>query len=272
MSPPSMCEHPIFIIGSPRSGTSILAWSLAQHSQLWTSAESDILYHLFGNNHLNDAYRKTIDRPDGSWLKAQKVSRKEFYEFLGIGLNALFTSRSGGRRWIDQSPTYTLIADQLLDLFPGAYFLHMLRDGRNVVNSMIHSGFETHWAHDFTEACRAWCHYARIGLRLADQHPDRCLTVTNEALSKDAESEFQRIFEFVNVPVEGGPANHFRSNKINSSFRSEPRQSPSKDCEVWGGWSAEQRACFTREAAGLLIDGGYALESEFREGLVRNAT
>jgi sulfotransferase family protein len=37
------CENPIFIIGSPRSGTSILAWSLAEHSQLEVFAESNFL-------------------------------------------------------------------------------------------------------------------------------------------------------------------------------------------------------------------------------------
>jgi hypothetical protein len=37
------CENPIFIIESPRSGTSILAWSLAEQSQLEVFAESNFL-------------------------------------------------------------------------------------------------------------------------------------------------------------------------------------------------------------------------------------
>ena len=41
-----ICPNPVFIIGSPRSGTSILAWALAQHSRLWTSGEVHILHSL----------------------------------------------------------------------------------------------------------------------------------------------------------------------------------------------------------------------------------
>lgn len=42
----TICENPIFIIGSPRSGTSILAWSLAEHSQLDVFDESNFLWNL----------------------------------------------------------------------------------------------------------------------------------------------------------------------------------------------------------------------------------
>jgi len=46
---------PLFIIGSPRSGTSIISWALAQHDNFWTSAESDFILFLFGKGKLQDA-------------------------------------------------------------------------------------------------------------------------------------------------------------------------------------------------------------------------
>src|SRR5262245_28255031 len=98
---PGQCPKPIFIIGSPRSGTTILAWSLAQHSQLWTSAESDFLFHLFGNGHAERAFRKATEVAGDRWLKAEGVGKEVFLGFLGLGLNALYTSRSRGKRWID---------------------------------------------------------------------------------------------------------------------------------------------------------------------------
>src|SRR5690348_2756204 len=90
-----VCRNPIFIIGSPRSGTSILAWSLAQHTELWTSAESDVLFYLFGRGHLAEAFQIASTRPGGAWLSREKVKKSEFYAFVGLGINALFTSRSG---------------------------------------------------------------------------------------------------------------------------------------------------------------------------------
>src|SRR5207253_4877727 len=99
-----ICSHPIFIIGSPRSGTTILAWSLAQHNQLWTSDESQILWDLFGDGRLDKNYQRA-GRADGSWLRKQRIEKAEFLCFLGLGLNALYTSRSQGKRWIDQTPS-----------------------------------------------------------------------------------------------------------------------------------------------------------------------
>ena len=51
----AICPEPIFIIGSPRSGTSILAWSLAEHTELLNEAESDIFYYLLRDGSLENA-------------------------------------------------------------------------------------------------------------------------------------------------------------------------------------------------------------------------
>ncbi len=104
-SPASDCERPVFVIGAPRSGTTVLALSLARHSQLWTSDESQVLWDLFEGGRLEKNYQRQA-RYDGSWLCKQSIKKEEFLAFLGVGLNALFTSRSEGKRWVDQTPVY----------------------------------------------------------------------------------------------------------------------------------------------------------------------
>src|SRR5205085_3297536 len=130
VDPVAVCRNPIFVIGSPRSGTTILAWSLAEHTHLWTSEETVILEHLYGRGRVDRAFRDTTEPPLKNWFKAQGVERDELLKYLGVGINALITSRSGGRRWIDQTPSYTFIAGLLGRMFPDALFLHILRDGR----------------------------------------------------------------------------------------------------------------------------------------------
>src|SRR4051794_31706163 len=83
------CSGPVFVVGAPRSGTTILAWSLAQHSQLWTSDESQVLWDLFEGGRLDKNYERQ-GRYDGSWLCKQNITKEEFLGFLGVGLNALF--------------------------------------------------------------------------------------------------------------------------------------------------------------------------------------
>ena len=73
---PVICPEPIFIIGAPRSGTSILAWSLAQHSELWTEAESDIFFYMLKDGLLERAFETSVDDPTapGSITRASTLS------------------------------------------------------------------------------------------------------------------------------------------------------------------------------------------------------
>jgi hypothetical protein len=259
------CNGPVFIIGSPRSGTSVLAWALAQHSQFWTSAESDILYHLYGHGQADRAYRLAVERPDGSWIQKQGVGRAEFMSYVGLGINALFTSRSEGKRWVDQSPTYTLMVDVLADMFPDAFFLHILRDGRRVVSSMVHSGFGTKWSNDFREACKTWAHFVRLAMEFCHNHPGRCLTVRNEEMVENPPETFQRVFNGLGAPYESGPAEFVRSNRINSSYGKDPPPlagGPTAHGEPWKTWNSEQNRIFLDEAGPTLTRYGLAAASE----------
>lgn len=290
----SLCEHPIFIIGSPRSGTTVLARSLAEHSDLWTSEESEFLFDLFPGDRLKRCYEKIYNRPNDSWLRAQGVGYAEFLEALGHGVNRLFSSRSRGRRWIEQTPQYGQIADVLALMFPGAYFLHILRDARRVVRSMINVtrryseaeksarrafGYLPSWPQDFRAACVSWRWSVESAMQFSAANPSRCLTVRNEALSTDPDTEFARIFEFIGVRPEHGPANYTKNNRINSSFQDITGGGPGEpsvaqgsaatsfassriEPDPWDEWTMDQKLIFIGEAAPAMLKYGLATSDE----------
>ena len=137
------CPNPVFVIGSPRSGTSVLPWALAHHPAFWTSEETEFIHGLFGEGEANEVYESLRQKP-ATFIYQYGVDHREFYSSLGLGINALISSRSEGRRWVDQSPGYTTMVWLLADMFPGASFIHMVRDGRAVVNSMLNFGERLH--------------------------------------------------------------------------------------------------------------------------------
>ena len=279
-----ICAEPIFIIGSPRSGTSILAWSLAEHSELWTEAESDIFYYLLRDGSLESAYETSVARTDGSWLRNHGVDLEAFLAHLGLGLNVLLTGTSNGRRWVDQTPANTLVVDRLAEMFPGARFLHIVRDGRRVVHSMINfhramgdpeaveqmrdAGRLPPWTTDFGDACRTWTRFVRIATDFGNRNPDRAHTLTNEGLITDPEDTIRGVLEFLAVPQEPGPARFLRENRINSSFAASGRsaQAPPTLSEPWRDWLPEQREAFLENAGETMIECGLATEAELRAG------
>lgn len=259
----------VFIIGCPRSGTSATAWSLAQHPKLWTTAESDFILHLFGRGHLRHAYKSAMARKDVGWLELHNVSYGEFAEHMGRGVNALFRSRSKGLTWIDATPSYTLMAAELAQMFPTAKFLHMLRDGRAVVSSMVNSGFDTEWARDFQVACKTWHHFVAAGVRFESEFPDRCLRMSHETLTVDPDACIAQIFDFLELEHSTNAVEFIKRKRVNSSYDNvhgaNVRSVKSPEglrIKRWDSWSREMTRDFLKVNSELMESLGYCQGNE----------
>lgn len=247
----SVCEKPIFVVGAPRSGTSMLQWALRQHPDLWGGEESDFLEPLIAG--LHKAYDFGCLREDFHWLSSEKVSRQEFLQHIGYGVNSLYMSRSGGRRWVETTPRYTLMMPDLSEMFPDAIFLLMMRDGRQVVDSL--RNFVNPYRH--AQACKTWREHTVAGLRFAALSDEkRVRQVMFDNIVTDTDAEMRRIHEFLELEYEPASA-EFIANKppINSSFPGEP--SALKLAPRWLAWGPKERRTFQSIAGSLLIELGF---------------
>jgi hypothetical protein len=260
---------PVFVIGSPRSGTTALAFALACHSALWTSGESQFLFELFGDGRAEAAFQRAQRPPRDKWLSAQHVGRAEYLRSLGLGIDSLFRGRSGGRRWIDHTPHYVHMADTLAEMFPTSQFIHIVRDGRRVVDSMVHFGDRLEatgqdpagrprWASDFAEACRTWAASVQAGVDFCTRQPVRSRMVVNEDLLADPQGEMRRLQRFLGLPYEPRPGWWIATQRINSSFPAATRNSGPANRTGWQSWTPAQRTIFRTYAAELLAAHGLA--------------
>ena len=251
-------SSPVFVIGCPRSGTSALAWALAKHPKFWTSAESNFLVDILKPTgrirSIYDHVTRIVPDQKG-WLNRNSVTFEEMMAYLGSGIDQLYLSRSRGRRWVEQSPSYTLICTELAYLFPNAKFLHALRDGTKVVNSMIHSNFNETWSTDFEIACRTWQHYVDLVLEFQNEFPDRVLEVRNEALISDRKPTTHAILNFLDEEPSDDMAIFLETRWVNSSFGSNRETPPSP----WTSWTADQRSTFRRIAGERMHVTGYSI-------------
>jgi hypothetical protein len=270
-----LLPRPIFIIGSPRSGTSVLAWALAQHPGLWTSSESNLLAELLEDEDLVariDRARSGIVHEE--WLATHAVNLVEVLAALGVGLNALFASRAGGKRWIDQTPRNTPIVSLLATMFPTAQFLHILRDGRRVVESMRNFGARLDqssrlqsgaaktappWVTDFAVACADWQGYVELGLAFAAHNSHRCLTVVNERLMAEPAEGFAEIFHFLGVEPSPEPPEFFSTHRMNSSFGPDTTDAAvvARLDSPWERWTRSERRTFAKIAGATLERCGF---------------
>ena len=86
-------NKPIFVVGSPRSGTSILAWCLGYHPNIFPVPESSWM----GDFALNVAMSYQVGAARGilSVLSAMRISRDEFFSHIGRSINSLVLKHRG---------------------------------------------------------------------------------------------------------------------------------------------------------------------------------
>jgi len=89
----SKINKPIFVVGSPRSGTSILTWCLGQHPNIFPVPESNWMGDFAVN--IEICYQIGAARCNRSLLSAMDIQRDEFFAHFGRSINALILKHRG---------------------------------------------------------------------------------------------------------------------------------------------------------------------------------
>lgn len=112
----------LFIVGSPRSGTTILGDILNLHSEIIQWYEPYFIWDKFFRT-ASDDHRKEED------------ATPEVISYISFHFSRYL--RPSNRRFlIDKSPRNSLKIPFIREIFPNARFIHILRDGRDVTLSI----------------------------------------------------------------------------------------------------------------------------------------
>lgn len=187
-------EEPFFLVGSERSGTTLLRLMLAHHGQIECAPEFEFLVEEMpedaGWPELDGYYRwletNRIFRPH-----ALAVDRALDYPALMKSFVAQYCRRSAKPI---HGATCHKHFDRLLRIWPKARFVHLLRDGRDVARSCIGMG----WAGNVWHGAERWIAAEELWVSLASRVPAaRRLELRYEDLIRDPEKELARTCAFL---------------------------------------------------------------------------
>lgn len=212
----------LFLVGCPRSGTTLLQSLLAAHPAVFSVPESHLYPQLLSPNRvlrrLGVARRDAPQRFSGllSTLGLPAATpRGVFVRFylqrLAQALDEA-TLAAGKTVWLEKTPRHLYYVADVARALPDAKFIHLLRGGSDVVASLyeVTRSHPEVWggARSIDSCIARWVKDVGVSRRYLG-HPDH-FVLHYEALTRDPETCLRELFAFVGVPFEASVLTDYR--------------------------------------------------------------
>ena len=201
-------QRPIFIVGMPRSGTSLLEQILDSHPQITGAGELYTIDHLSGasaeltgtaypesltrltTGMIDQLARRYLDKLDSIAPESPHVTDKMPQNFMHLGLIAL--------------------------LFPHARVLHCTREPLDTCLSIYFQNFASTmtFAKDLNAVGHYYRHYQQLMQHWRENLDIEMLDVSYEALTADQEAVTKEVLDFLGLPWDENCLNFHQNRRV----------------------------------------------------------
>ena len=198
-------EVPVFVVGLPRSGTTLVEQILASHGQVFGAGETrlarDTMAKLGRENADAIEGLGRLDRPTSGRLASWHLEQLRAFSRQAL-------------RIVDKMPENYLYLGLLASLFPRAKFIHCRRDLRDVAVScwMTHFG-ELSWTSDPRHIASRFHQYRQMMEHWRKVLPVRLLEVDYEETVADLESVARKLVDWCGLAWEPACLEFYRAKQ-----------------------------------------------------------
>jgi hypothetical protein len=194
------CRDPIFILGLPRAGSTLIEQILASHSMIDGTLELPNILSLAQNLRGDDIYGK-----EGKYPKImESLTQKDRYQ---MGLNFITDTKAHRKN----APMFT---DKMPNNFRHIALIHLILPNAKIIDARRYpldccfSMFKQLFAQgqEFTYGLKEAGSYYDAYVKLMNHWdrvlPGKILRVNNEDVINDLEGQVRRILNFIDIPFE----------------------------------------------------------------------
>ncbi len=287
-------DRPIFIVGSARSGTTLLQRMMRSHSRISSpTGESHFFIPLYKNR---ESYGdlSNVDNVKHILEEMRRINREFVEEDLkGIDFNTdtlaqqLVTENKssiveiissimeknalgeGKERWLEKTPYYVLNIKTILEMFPDAQFINIIRDGRDCALSMLQRKNDLNIFNVY-HAATIWKQYVDTAQQAAEHlNNEQYFELRYEDLINSPEKKLRDICLFINENFESSMVNFQKSKDPNSKTPMLGKPVQKKNSEKWRkGMSGWDTSIFESIASETLKKNNYPIITKYRTATI----
>lgn len=188
----------IFVVGQPRSGTTLIERIIVAHSQVHSAGELQQFGHCL--RRLGDYREPTPQSP-----KLAEMAVAVDPKALGSAyLQTTSTLRGGTPRFVDKLPLNYLYIPLILTALPNAKIVHLRRNPMDACFASFKQLFADAYPHSYeqTEMARHHTRYFKLMETWRERFGDRFLDISYEDTAANLEPNARALIEFLELPWE----------------------------------------------------------------------
>jgi hypothetical protein len=195
----------VFLVGAPRSGTTWLQLLLARSPAIATAQETH-LYDLFFRSMLEQW--EHLERTNQKVGLNKLLTREEFRDLLRYVSASVFAKIAANKPAatviLEKTPNHVYCWREILETWPKAHFIHLIRDPRSVAASMRVASrtWASQWASSrVSRNCQRWISDVSNGRQIPSQTPNY-QEVTYDELLSNGPATLMRLLAGIGLSVD----------------------------------------------------------------------
>ncbi len=194
----SESEVPVFILGMPRSGTSLMEQILSSHPDVFGAGELKLLPAAVDNIQYG-ANRLNINEPEPAFPYDQNASWKARGDWYVDKLEKL--ADKPYRRIVDKMPGNFTLTGLIGAILPNARIIHSRRHPVETClsNYRIHFAEGQHWSYNLRELGRYYKRYSNLMKYWREEFPGLMYEIRYEDNVADVEGQARKLIDFLGL-------------------------------------------------------------------------
>ncbi len=197
---------PIFIVGMPRSGTTLVEQILASHSDVESTDELPYLTRL----------GLGLEEAGGYAWALERITPEQQANFAASYLESVESYRNKKTQYfIDKNPSNFLQIGLIKAIFPQAKVINVVRDTLDNTMSMYKQYF--HRGNEFSFSIQGiiyyWQGYLTLMRHWEQLYPGEILHLSYESITRDPDQKIAEVLDYCNLPQEEGCFRFYESDR-----------------------------------------------------------